>query len=342
MKDTTVLNIKELAQSLGLSVSTVSRVLNGKAKAYRISEITQERVKKAAAELNYVPNKLARSLKLDKTDIIGLIIPDIGNPYFAEIAKSIESQAKQKGYSIILCDSGDDISTEEEMLMLLLSQKVDGIIIAPVGTEKSHLVNVYNSKLPIVIIDRIFPDTNLPYITSDNYQGAFEAVSYLILHGHKKIACIQGIHDSQPNIDRVNGYIDALKANNIKFKKNLLTGDSFSKDNGYKQAVKFFRMPHPPTAIFALSNLIALGILGAAADYNLRIPEDFSLVAFDEQPYSEYLSTPMTTINQQKDAMGQQAVDYVIACIENKGKVSPASLRLKTNLIPRKSVKKLS
>jgi LacI family transcriptional regulator len=335
------MNIKELAKSLDLSISTVSRVLNGKAEAYRISEATQKKVKKAAAEFNYVPNKLARSLKLDKTDIIGLIIPDIGNPYFAEIAKNIESQSKQNGYSIILCDSADDISTEEEMISLLLSQKVDGIIIAPVGTEKNHLIRLYNSKLPLVIIDRIFPNDELPYITSDNYQGAFDAVNFLILHGHKDIACIQGINNSQPNIERVKGYIDALKTNDIKFKKNFLVGNSFSKENGYKEAVKLFSKKNPPTAIFALSNLIALGILGAASDCNLEIPQDFSLIAFDEQPYSEYLRTPMTTINQQKDVMGQQAVDYIIASIESKEKQPPISLRLKTNLIPRKSVKKI-
>lgn len=341
MRDTAKLNIKELARNLDLSVSTVSRVLNGKARAYRISEETQQRVKKAADELNYVPNRLARSLKLDKSDTIGLIIPDIGNPYFAEIAKSIESQARQKGYSIILCDSGDDISAEEELLMLLMSHKVDGIIIAPVGTEQKHIVNTFHSALPIVIIDRIFPGSNLPFITSDNYQGAFDAVNHLILNGHKRIACIQGIGNSQPNIDRVKGYKDALKASNIKIDKKLLAGDSFTKDNGYKQAIRLFAMTPPPTAIFALSNLIALGILGAANDCNLNIPEDFSLIAFDEQPYSEYLSTPMTTINQQKDEMGRQAVDYIMACIGNKGKIATVSVKLKTNLIPRRSVKNI-
>lgn len=331
-------NIKQLADLLGLSVTTVSRVLNGKDKDYRISEKTRDRVLLAATNYNFVPNKLARSLKLDKTETIGLIIPDISNPFFADIAKSIEKTARKKGYSIILCDSSDTIEIEQQILLLLQAQKVDGIIVAPVGTHSSHLIKVYQDKMPVVVIDRCFPDSNLPFVTSDNFNGAYDAVNYLITRGHNRIACIQGIHASQPNIERVEGYLKALKDNHMSFDNKLLVGDSFSKENGYFCAKKIFSLQQPPDAVFALSNLISLGVLEAATEVKKKIPTDFSLISFDEQPYSAHLATPMTTIDQQKNEIGYHAVEYLIACIEKQPVANTIQLRLATRLIERQSV----
>jgi len=203
-------NIKYIAQKTKLSNSTVSRVLNGKAKAYRISESTQKRVLQAVEEFDYIPNRLARGLKLNKTETIGLIIPDISNPFFADIARSIELEARKKGYTIILCDSTDDTRTEKELLHLMQARQVDGIVIAPVGTSEAHLLEIYKKGMPVMVIDRSFPESPLPFITSDNYAGAFEATSYLIRKGHTQIACIQGIPDSHPNKQRVKGYRQAL------------------------------------------------------------------------------------------------------------------------------------
>ncbi len=235
MAKKSVANIRELADFIGLSITTVSRVLNGKAETYRISSKTKERVLKAAKEHNYIPNKIARGLKTDKTETLGLIIPDIANPFFADIAKSIEMEARSKNFSILLFDSNEDINVERELFNLLQGHKVEGIIIAPVGTEFEHLVEVYETGLPMVIIDRYFPDVDLPYITSDNYQGAFDAVNHLISMGHKNIACIQGIKDSQPNKERVLGYIQALKKHHIPLDKSFIIGENFSTENGYKQ-----------------------------------------------------------------------------------------------------------
>ena len=331
-------NIKQLADLLGLSVTTVSRVLNGKDKDYRISEKTRDKVLHAAGKFNFVPNKLARSLKLDKTETIGLIVPDISNPFFADIAKSIEAEARNKGYSIIFGDSMDNIETEEKLLQLLQSQKVDGIIVAPVGTRQEHLLHAYNEGLPIVVIDRFFRNSELPYITSDNYKGAYDAVCYLIEMGHKKIACIQGIHDSLPNIERVEGYKKALKDNSIPFNPAFLLGNSFSKQNGYDIGKTLFSLDTPPTAIFALSNLISLGVLEAAGETGKAVPKDFSLISFDEQPYSAYLATPMTTIDQRKHEIGMQAVNFVVNCIDDNAPEKKFAIRLPTKMIKRNSV----
>lgn len=335
-------NIRELARVLGLSITTVSRVLNGKAEEFRISKETCERVLQAAREMNYTPNSLARGLKLDKTETIGLIIPDIANPFFADIAKTIEQEARAKGYFIILCDSGENQEAEVELVRILKNRKVDGMIIAPVGLRSRHIEELYQSGFPVVIIDRYFPDLSVPYITTDNFQGAFDAVDYLIRHGHKRIACIQGLRGSQPNRDRVSGYLEALKRNHIPADQELIVGDSFSEENGYIQTRLLFSFEKPPDAVFALSNLISLGVIKAAREMGLQIPRDFSLVSFDEQPFSAYLVPPMTTIEQQKSEIGRLAVNVLLRYIQNPRPAKPVAIRLKARLIERDSVKQIN
>jgi len=335
-------DIRDLAEILGLSITTVSRVLNGKAKKYRIRAETQQRVLLAAREYNYVPNKLARGLKMSRTDTLGLIIPDISNPFFADIAQSIEKEARLQGYSLILGDSGDDQMIETDLIRLLLSHKVDGIIIAPVGIDYKHIIQTYNSGMPLVVIDRCFPEIGLPFITSDNYQGGNDAVNYLISMGHRKIACIQGIPKSRPTVERVRGYKDALHRYSIPIDESLIVGDNYTIENGYKQTRILFSMEDPPTAIFALSNLIGLGSVKAIEEMGLKIPDDISLISFDEQPYSAFLATPMTTVDQKKSEIGQLAVNVLLKYIDNKEyRKKLVHMTLKTNLIVRNSVKKI-
>ncbi len=334
--------MRDLADLLGLSVTTVSRVLNNQTIKYRIGEATTRRVIEAANEYNFIPNKLARGLKLEKTETLGLIIPDIGNPFFADIAQSIERQARSKGYSLILCDSGDDYLVEKGLIDLLLSHRVDGIIIAPVGTNYDSIRQTYKAGVPIIVIDRCSPDEGLPFITSDNYQGGYDAVNYLVSMGHRKIACIQGIPESPPNTERVRGFRDALVANNIPIDESVIVGDDYTTENGYMQTRILFSMDDPPTAIFALSNMISLGVIKASSEMGMKIPEHLSLISFDEQPYSAYLGTPMTTVGQKKSEMGQLAVDVLLKYISNKDyRKKTVHILLKTNLIVRDSVRSI-
>lgn len=292
----------------------------------------------AARELNYIPNNLARGLKLSKTNTIGLIIPDISNPFFADIAKTIEQEARNNNYFIIFCDSEENQKTEVELIQLLLSRKVDGLIIAPVGIESDHIAKLYHSKFPVITIDRYFPDLPIPYITSNNYQGAYEAVQYLIQTNHKRIACIQGLASSQPGKERVQGYIEALKNNRLTVEQELIVGDSFSEENGYVSAQLLFSLKEPPDAIFACSNLIALGVLKAAREMGYKIPNTFSLIAFDEQPFSAYLVPSMTTVEQQKREMSRLAVKFLIQFIQNQRIDPKVAIKLKTRLNIRESV----
>ena len=340
MKNSNI-TLKSIAKKLDVSVTTVSRVLNGKSDKYRISKETQKLILKTAKSLKYSPNQLARGLRLKRTNTIGYIIPDISNPFFAGVAKSVEKSARKEGYSIILCDSEENTDIEIDVVRLMLERKVDGLIISPVGIEVSHLVNINKRSIPVVLLDRYFPNLNFPFVTSDNYQGALEAVSMLIEYGHKRIACIQGLKNTSPNNDRVKGFIDAHKKYNLPVDKNLIVGDSFGEQNGYIETKLLLKkQENRPTAIFAVSNLISLGTVKAISEENLKIPEDISVVSFDEQPYSSLLATPMTTVLQQNSQIGQIAVKLLIDQIESKNKIQPKGIFIPTKLVTRDSVKK--
>lgn len=341
--DKRVGNIKELAALAGLSTATVSRILNGKGRAYRISAATCEKVLALAARYHYSPNRIARGLKLEKTETIGLIIPDIANPFFASIAKTIELESRKKGYSIILCDSQDDEATEKELLMLLAGRKVDGIILAPAGAGCSHLCEFDRVRIPVVLVDRYFPDMDIPWVATDNWRGAYQATSFLIESGHTRIACIQGTPGISSSTERVKGFKDALVAHGILPESCYVVGNDFGELNGYTETMALLKREDCPTAIFALGNLISLGMLRAVSESGLQIPEDVSTVTFDDQPYAAFLKTPMTTVEQPRQEIARRAVEILFEALE-LGTTTQQETRimLMPELIVRDSVKNLS
>jgi len=339
MKSNSQATLKSIAEEVGVSISTVSRVLSGQASRYRISAATEKAILSAAESLSFCPNPIARSLKLNKTYTIGLLIPDIANPFFASIAQSIEREARKFQYSIILCDSEENHEREVESIELLKNRKVDGLIVSPVGRESKHLVRIYESGIPMVTVDRYFPNSNLPFVSSDNFDGALKATNYLISNGHRTIAFIQGLPGTSPNNDRIRGYREAHLQNNIIIDETLIVGDSFGEQNGYVETKLLLRRTVRPTAIFAISNLISLGALRAINEEKMNVPENISLISFDDQPYSDYLQTPMTTVSQQNEEMGIVATKLLFDLIKTKDRSKPKSLLLPTKLIIRKSVK---
>ncbi len=324
-----------------MSVTTVSRILNGQAARSRISKSTEEAVMRTAVELGYVPDQLARGLRIKRTHTIGLIIPDISNPFFSTVARNIEIEARKAGYSIILSDTQEETQLEVDSIRLLQSRKVDGFIICPAGEEGEHLNAILSSGLPMVIVDRHFPELECPDVISDNYRGSFEAVSHFSENNHRRIACIQGRRHTSVNDERVRGYLDALKKYNIPLDESFIVGDSFGERNGYVGAKILLNRAPRPTAIFAASNLISLGAMRAIFEEGLKIPDDISMISFDDQPYSDYLATPMTTVAQQTTEMGQIAFKLLMAQIDLERPSDTEGVVLPTKLIIRKSVKKL-
>lgn len=336
--------IKTIADNANLSVSTVSRVLSGQAKKYRISKSTEEKVLKIAKDQNYLPNQLARALRMKRTHTIGMIIPDISNPFFSSIARCVEIESRKAGYSVMICDSQEDTEIEKDSIKTLSTRKIDGMIICPVGNESKHINEISKRNIPIVTVDRFFPDLDLAYVVTDNYQGSIQAINHFISNGHRKIAFIQGLPGSSVNKERLKGYKDALRMNNIPINDFFIVGNNFGEQNGYIGAKILLTGSGSkrPTGIFAGSNLISLGAIRAISEQNLKIPDDISMIAFDDQFYSGYLSTPMTTIGQKKEELGKISIRLLLDEINSENSFGKKGIVVPSELIVRKSVKNLT
>lgn len=328
-------NIVDIANKSGFSITTVSRVLNGKAEKYRISKATQDKIKTIASELNYIPNEFARNLRTGYSKTIALIVPSLKNPFFAEMASVINLEARKHDYITLIGDSDDDINIEKEEIVQLTSRNIDGLIIVPCGEESDHIVKKQSDGLPIICIDRYFKDENLSYVSSNNYEGAYSATKYLIDHGHSNITCLQGVRHSIPSVERVKGFEDAMY--DFGLTSYTVTGDSFSEQNGYLETKILLQQKERPTAIFALSNTIAMGCLKALKEEKVRIPEDISIITFDDNPYLNFIEPPLTCVAQPVEDICKIAVKILFSKIVERGKTAQQVL-LKTKLEVRESV----
>jgi LacI family transcriptional regulator len=194
----------------------------------------------------------------------------------------------------------------------------------------------------MVLVDRYFPELRIPYVTSDSYHGAIDAVTHLIDHGHRRIACIQGLHDTSSNIDRVRGYVDAHKNRGLEVDESLIVGDNFGEENGYIEAKILMKRAERPTAVFCVGNLISLGVLKASAEDGLSIPQDLSLISFDDHPYFSFLSPPITTVAQQNKELGRIAAKLLIEQIESPSTHESGGIFVPTKLLIRNSVRRLT
>jgi len=341
MKRPSSITLKQIADRLGLSVTTVSRALGPEARRYRIGRETERRVRELAATLGFAPNPLARGLRLKKTDTIGVVIPDVSNPFFAAIVRQIALGARACRYSVIVCDSQDSEDLEVESLGVLRSRGVEGIVLCPVGRSAAHLAGYEKEGPPLVLADRYFPGLRIPYVASDNFTGANEAILHLIDNGHRRIACIQGLRGASPNEDRLRGYREALAAREIPLDEALLAGDSFDEQGGYIATKLLLKTTPGFTAIFAFSNLISLGAIRALSEEGLSIPDDVSMVSFDDQPYAAYLASPMTVVSQSSTEIGQIAFKLLLDRIRSPERALQGGILLPTRLVTRGSVRNL-
>ena len=332
------IRLSDIAKKSGLSVSTVSRVLNKKSQKYRISKEVERIVIKAAEELNYRPNQLARGLRLRKTHTIGLVAPDLANPFFAQIVKTIQTEVHKLGYSLIVCDSDENFDLEVEHTRLLYSNGVDGLIVMPVGQEYKHFETLIADGIPIVMVDRGFDDLTTNMVVVDNYGGAFEAVEYLIENGHRRIAIIQGLPDTFTSRGRLQGYLDALAKHGISVDENLIVGKDFRKENGYIETKFLLKSAKLPTALFTTSDLITLGALQAISEEGLDVPRDISIIAFDDLESADYFRCPVTAIAQPRENLGEMAVKLLAEEFRAPGLTDKRKIVLKPTLIVRNSV----
>ena len=326
-----------IAKRTGYSISTISRVLSGQEKASRISAKAAEIIRAEAQKCNYTPSALAKSLRTRKTDTIGLIIPSIDNPYFANIAHIIIQEANNHNYTIILVDTMEDENLEKEGIASLVSRKVDGMVVVPCG-QNAELLEKTNSKdVPVVLVDRYYASSQLPYVCTDNYIGGYIATKHLTDKGHRNIACIAGPRYAMPVKERIRGYEKALEEAGLQG-SNIIVGENFTIQNGYVETKLLLNMTDRPTAIFAQSNTILLGALRAIQESGLKVPDDISIVSFDNYTYLDYLSPAITRVSQPIEEIGILAVKLLLQSISGEPHAN-AQIQLPPRLIECASVK---
>ncbi len=300
--------MQDVAERAGVSVSTVSHVINGT--RYVSPELT-ERVRAAMAELRFQPNAVARSLRRKETLTLGMIVPDNANPFFALLAHAVENACYERGYSLILTNSGGDLARELANINVLLGKQVDGLILAAVGLSSRDLKQVLRSA-PVVLVDRNLPGVEADALLVDNLGGGRQATQHLIELGHRRIGCITGPSTTTPSADRVTGYRAALEEAGIPVDETLIARGDFQFAGGYTGAQALLALPVPPTAIFACNDLMAMGAIAAAAERGLRVPADLSIVGFDNSTLAAYTTPALTTIAQPITEIGQLATEMVI------------------------------
>ena len=317
--------LSTIASRTGYSITTISRVLSGNSAKYRISDKTAEAILSEARSCGYKPSSIAQNVRKNTTKTIGLLLPSISNPYFAEMAGVIIAELDKFGFMTIVIDTMESELRMLDYSKILIQRNVDGLIVAPCGDDPVALERI-DMDIPVVLVDRYYPNTSLSYVTSNNYRASYLASELMISKGYKDIACIQGELSSTPNTERVKGYMDAMKDANLEHMIRVV-GDEFSVQNGYLEA-NLLISDKRPQAIFALSNTIMLGSLKAIREVGLKIPEDIALLSFDDNLYMEYMTPVITRVSQPVEDMAKLAVKILLDKVNNSHKINYSQLRL--------------
>lgn len=332
--------IKDIAEYTGLSITTISLVLNNK--AFKIPQETKKIIFEAAKKLNYRPNQVAVGLVKKRTNTIGLVISDVRNVFFSNLAKSVEDECRKSGWNLILCNTNDIHKRDMEYIRTLADKGVDGILFAMSAdsnqkrAEESLKLMEY-LKIPYVMIDRYVEWARCRFVATDHFQGGYVAAKHLIDLGHKKIACVTGPLYLIDADNRLLGYKKALEEANIPYDSNIVFEGAYTFDSGV-QAVDFLK-GKDFTAIFAFNDLSAYGVYKQLKKYNVNVPNDVSLVGYDNIFFSELLDVPLTTINQPIYDIGQKAAKLIINR-ENLNDDFNKSILLEPDLVIRNSTKK--
>ena len=326
--------IKDIAKTAGLSIATVSYVINN---SRPVSPEAAEKVKQAIYQLGYSPNLIARSLRSKRTSTIGLVVPDSSNPFFAEIAKGVEDAGFSASYSVILCNSNATLQREQVYLDLLISKRVDGLILASTSATLDHLRPLLQRQLPVVVFYRQAGDLPVDTIQVDNQKGGQDATRHLIQLGHQKIACIRPASAKTPSYHRVDGYVQAMLESGLEISTELMPQGNNRIEGGHAAALRLLDSGQPFSAIFSTNDAMAIGAMRALRERGLRVPEDVSVIGFDDILLASYVVPALTTIAQPKVEAGKRAVEFLIERIESCGDCQPHHLVLETNFVARAS-----
>jgi LacI family transcriptional regulator len=326
--------IRQVADRAGVSTMTVSRVINNSG---YISKEARGRVEAAVAELGYVPNTLARSLRFKQTKTIGLVLSDITNPFFTTIARGVEDVANQAGFNVIFCNTDESEDKQAQYLTILVQKQVDGILLVPARSSDRPIAFVQSRGVPTVVLDRRVSDSIVDGVRGDSEQGAYELVRLLLDLGHSHIAILNGPPDVSTAADRLTGYQRAFKEAGLSVDPTLILHDHFTQDAGYQMTQQVLAHDPLPTALFAANNFIAIGAYRALRDARLRVPEDMTMVAFDDLPQALILEPFLTVAAQPAYEMGRRATELLFERLAGNGPPTCQDIILAVEIIPRRS-----
>jgi len=324
--------IREVAHEAGVSTATVSRVLSGR---NPVSDGVRRRVEIAIDRLGYRPNGLARSLRREATRTLGLVVPNILNPFFTGVARAVEDAANERGYVMILGNADEDSGKEEVYLDLLMEKRVDGILISPARSDSLRLLEARRRRVPLVFVDRAIKGMDVPVVRADGRAAIRELVEYLVRLGHERLAMVSGPQEVLAGKERSRAFLEATERLGVPpLPQHVRYGD-FRRSSGGRAMDELLRTDPRPTAVFVANNLMTLGVLEALDEVGLEVPHDLSVASFDDVSWFRRVRPPMTAIAQPTGELGAAAAKTLLDVVEKRG--SGESLTLQAKLMVRGS-----
>jgi len=332
-----LLTIRDVARLANVSIATVSAVINGKG---GVSDKLVQRVRQAMEVLDYQPNQVARSLKVRQTNTIGMVIPDVTNPFFTDLMRGVESEARRNNYSVIFCNADEDPELERRQLSMLFSRRVDGVLLAPTDSHTAQ-DRLIQRRFPLVFFDRVPADFSGAAVVTDNLDASREAARHLIDLGHRRIAIIAGRLNLSNGLQRLEGFRRALQEAGIPLPEAYVRVGDFRLEASYQCGLELMRLPEPPTAVFCCNNKMTLGLMRALGELRIPCPERVSVLGFDDFDWAVNFSPRLTTVAQPTYQMGKIAVELLLSRLRAKnvstGKSENTIVTLKSELRARDS-----
>ena len=330
--------IRDVARRAGVAPITVSRVINSSG---YVSERTRQRVEEAILELKYVPNALAQGLRFNRTNVIALVLSDITNPFWTTVARGTEDAASEENFSVILCNTDENVIKQDKYVRLLLQRQVDGFLLVPSQATVESISLIQQQQVPLVILDRQVSGVSADVVRGDSEGGAYDLTCYLIGLGHRRIAILSGPKTASTSTQRVAGYERAFAEAGLKVDPKLVSYGKFHQDSGYERTREILKRSRRPTALFAGNNFIAIGVMKALYEGGVRVPEDMSVVAFDDLPLGLLVQPFLTVVAQPAYDMGYRATKLLLKRITHPDETSPEEIVLPTQLLVRQSCRRV-
>jgi LacI family transcriptional regulator len=323
--------LRDVAKMAGVSTATVSNVLND---SKNVGGEAKQRIHNAVRTLNYIPNNLAKSLRMKKSKLIGLMISDISNPFFPPVVRGIEDVLAKNGFNVLLCDTDSDPEKERRYLKVLLGRRIDGLIVSLAGAEDAHFRDL---DLPVVFFNRIPDEGPFNTVETENVEGGLLAADHLAKHGFRRIAVIAGPQHLSVGKERLVGFLNGIAKNGLPTDQRLIAVCPFTADAGYRAMESFMALPEPPEAVFTCNNALTIGAFRFLREGGFSIPRDIALIGYDDLDWTTLVEPPLTVIRHPGFEMGLETGKLIMECLRNQESRIPRRISMRLDLEIRRS-----